>query len=332
MNKKFKIVITDYISNPHIEQQILGKDCKIICLNEENENCFPDSINDADILLVWHAGISKKTIEKLKSCKAIIRYGVGFDNVDIKCAAEYGIPFANNPDYGVHEVADTTCALILSHTRGIPFYNNSNLINCQTWQKNTIKGLHRSTDHSLGIIGLGRIGTAVALRMKAFGMRIGFYDPFLKVGHEKSYDFIRYGSIDELLKSSTILSIHCPLNNQSRSMIDETFIKKLNDDTILINTARGKIIKNLDIIYEGLKSGKIKSIGLDVLPDEPPPNSEYLIKTWHDKNNLLNSRIIITPHTSYYSDNAWVEMRQKIAITAKDALQGKPLVNLILPD
>ncbi|MBE9491781.1 MAG: C-terminal binding protein, partial [Bacteroidetes bacterium] len=118
-----KIFITDYIETPDIEQEVFGKEVEIICLNEEQEENFPESISEADAVLVWHAKITELTIKRLKKCKAIVRYGVGYDNVEFQCAREYGIPFANTPAYGVHEVADTAISLILTLVRKVSNYN-----------------------------------------------------------------------------------------------------------------------------------------------------------------------------------------------------------------
>jgi lactate dehydrogenase-like 2-hydroxyacid dehydrogenase len=174
MKKNFKIVITDYIEHPDIEYDILGDDVDIICLCEKDEQKFPDIIEDADILMVWHAEITKDTINRLKKCKAIMRIGTGFDNVDIEFARERGIPVTNVPDYGIHEVADTTCSMILSLVRGLSNYNHLAKNYESGWQENFIPELKRLANHNLGIIGMGRIGTSVGSRMKAFGIDVAF--------------------------------------------------------------------------------------------------------------------------------------------------------------
>ena len=249
--------------------------------------------------------------------------------MDFKYAQRYGIPFCNTPDYGIHEVADTTCGMILALTRKIFSYHHMAQRFSSGWQEYTQPPIKRSTQHNLGIIGIGRIGSAVALRMKAFGMNIGFYDPYVPGGYEKTLGVQRFESIEELLKFSSIVSLHVPLNEETLWMVDERFIQNLNDDTILINTARGKIIKNLDVLYDGLVSNKLAAVGLDVLPEEPPLPSERLIQAWKDPDSPLHHRIIINPHTSYFSDLAWNEMRIKAAENVKRILEGKEPKNLV---
>jgi len=323
------VFITDYIISPDIERSVLGGNISIECLNNEDESSFPDSISEADALLVWHASITEKTISRLKKCKAIVRYGVGYDSVDYRCAQRYGIPFCNTPDYGINEVADTACGMILALTRKIFAYNHAAKLFSHGWQEHTQPPMKRLTEHKLGIIGTGRIGSAVILRMKSFGMDIGFYDPYVASGYEKTLGVQRFESQEELLEFSSIVSLHVPLNEETRWIVDERFVPNLNYNTTLINTARGKIVKNLDVLYDGLLSGKLAAVGLDVLPDEPPLASESLIQAWKDPDSPFYSRIIINPHTSYYSDQAWSEMREKAAENVKRILEGKEPKNLV---
>lgn len=324
-----KVFITDYITSPDIERAVLGEGVPIECLNTEDEAEFPDSIKEADALLVWHVRITEKTIRRLKKCMVIVRYGVGYDNVDFRCAQRYGIPFCNTPDYGIHEVADTTCGMILALTRKIFSYNHAAKRFSYGWQEHTQPPIKRSTEHKLGIIGAGRIGTAVALRMKGFGMNIGFYDPYVPSGYEKTLGVQRFDTQQELFEFSTIISLHLPLYDKVYGMVDEKFIARLNADTIFINTARGKLLKNLDVIYNGLVNKNLSAVGLDVLPDEPPLASERLIQAWEDPDSPFHSRIIINPHTSYFSDQAWNEMRIKAAENVKRILEGKEPKNLV---
>jgi phosphoglycerate dehydrogenase-like enzyme len=324
-----KVIITDYIDVPDIEQEVLGSDVEVICLNEESEINFPDIIEDADVILVWHSHLTELTFQKLKSCRAIIRYGVGYDGVDFRAAKRNGINFANTPDYGVDEVADTASGMILSLIRKLPEYN----LACQSyksgWQEHTLGSIKRTNEHKLGIIGMGRIGSAVGLRMKAFGMEVAFYDPYIVSGYEKTLGVKRFDSIHDLQSFSSIISVHAPLTDKTKGMINTSFIDHMNDGCIFVNTARGKILDGLDTLYEGLRSGKLAGVGLDVLPDEPPSESESLIIAWKDQVNQLSSRILITPHTAYYSQTAWIEMRQKAAENAGRALSGQPLKNII---
>lgn len=329
MNKNFKIVITDYIEQPDIEYDMLGKNVKIICFGENDEQKFSDEIEDADILLVWHAEITKKTINRLKKCKAIMRIGTGYDNIDIALARERGIPVTNVPDYGTHEVADTTCSMILALVRGLSMYNHLSKNYESGWQENFIPELKRLENHKLGIIGMGRIGTAVGLRMKAFNIDVAFHDPYIADGYEKSLGVKRFRSLAELFSFASIISIHTPLTEETMGMVNLDFIEQMNPGSILVNTARGQIVESLSVIYEAFNSGKLAGVGLDVLPEEPPSEDEALIKAWKNPSDPLSSRILITPHTAFYSETAWYEMRFKAAENAYRVLNGQYPLNVI---
>lgn len=318
----FKVVITDYILNPDIERSVFGQDVEIVCLNEETEINYSDDIENADGILVWHGKISAETLKRLKKCKIIVKYGTGYDNVDVNACEEFGIVFCNTPDYGVEEVADSACSFILNFVRQLSYYDSQAKSIVNGWQLHSNLSIRRTSDHKLGIIGFGRMGTAVATRMKSFGMKIAFYDPYVPSGYEKAIGIMRFDTLQELCSFSSIITVHTPLTSETENMIDSSFIECLNDETVLINTARGKIIENLDVIYDGLLSGKLSFVGLDVLPQEPPRQNERLLNAWKDSKNPLAHRIIINPHSAYYSEKAWFEMRYKSAQNIDNVFRG----------
>ena len=242
-----KIYITDYIKNPDIEK-ILSKYAEVICLNEKDEEKISDEISNADGILVWHTKISEITLKKLNKKTAIIRYGVGIDNIDLKSVKKYNHIFANTPDYGVDEVADTASAMILNLIRKIQIYNNRTKLHFGSWQGEVINlnkdnPIIRTSKHSLGIIGLGRIGSALALRMKAHNMKIGFYDPYVESGYEKVLGIKRYKTLEDLQSNSSVISINAVLTSETKKMVNRKFINSLNDNTILVNTAREQLLK-----------------------------------------------------------------------------------------
>jgi D-3-phosphoglycerate dehydrogenase len=317
-----KIFITDYVNNPDIEKNIFGNLVEVCCGEEEEEKKFNSYIYSADAILVWHAKITEETVKQLKKCKVIVKYGTGYDNIDTEACAKYGIPVCNTPDYGVEEVCDTACAMILASIRQIVVYDYQAKHINEGWQTHNDGEIKRTSEHSLGIIGMGRMGTSVALRMKAFGMKVSFFDPYLPSGYEKAIGVTRFETLNELLKNSSIISIHTPLTKETTGIIDKQFIDNLNAGTILVNTARGKLVKNLDLILYGLESGKLSFVGLDVLPEEPPNQSEKLIAHWKDEKSIFAKKILINPHSAYYSTKSWVEMRAKAANNINNVLCG----------
>jgi C-terminal binding protein len=324
-----KILILDHISNPNIESEILGSGFDVSYLPlipKEEQNQY---LNSAQGLLVWHQEIDSELLNKLHNCKIIVRYGTGFDNVDLKVSRALGIDVCNTPDYGIDEVADATCAMILNFIRQIKYMSNEYIKENIEWAKPSQIDLRRTSEHKLGVIGLGRIGSSVALKMKSFGISVGFYDPYVSRGIEKSYGIKRFESLEGLQKNSSIITIHTPLTSQTNSLIDESFIANLNLQTILINNSRGGLFKNLDILLDGLKSNQISFLGLDVVPEEPPNINNNFFKALKDSSNDISSRIILTPHLSYYSEQSWPEMRTKAALNIKRALNGLTPLNIV---
>ena len=250
-----KIAITDRIKNPDIEEKILKQ--KISLTPSKETEC----------LLVWHKVVDKAYIDSLPNLKLIQRYGVGYDKIDFEYAKSKGIIVCNNPDYCTEEVSDTALAMILAATRGVFKYNAQAKNYDQGWQENTLKNLKRIHHCKIGFIGAGRIGYRTMVMAKAIGFDVLFYDPYLPPGTEKIINAKRVNSLNELLNQSDIVSIHTPLTSETKGMINENFINQMKDGSILVNTARGTILKDLDLLIAPIKTGKLFTVCLDVLPE-----------------------------------------------------------------
>lgn len=310
--------VSDYVYPPFsIEREALSSAYDLVYLDVGSAEEFSaKDVSDLDALIVWHAPITEKTVSLLKSCRIVVRYGVGYDLIDISALEKAGIPFCNTPDYGTEEVADTTAAMILHHVRRIGEYDYQCRHYTQGWQEHTLQPLSRSSGMTLGVIGVGRIGTALIRRMQPFGFRVIGYDPYQPSGHEKAIGYERADSMAELLSRADIVSIHCPASDETRGIIDDDFIGAMKPGSILVNTARGSLIASLNPIEMALRSGKLLAAAIDVLPSEPPePHS--LIDAWRTEEQWLKGRLTITPHTAYYSESAWSEMRYKAAETVR---------------
>ena len=310
------VLITDYIKNQDIEKKIL-KDKLSGTLN-----------SDIEVLLVWHEHITKKYIDNLPKLKGIVRYGVGYDAIDLEYAKSKNIYVCNTPDYGTEEVSDTAIAMIMNIARGISRYDCLCRNYRNNWQENTITSIKRINDNKLGVIGAGRIGGSVILKANALRFDTSFYDPYVPNGYEKMLNAKRVRSLEDLLKISDIVSINCPLSKETFGMIDEKFISKMKDGASFSNTARGEIIRDIDVFYEPLKSGKLSNVALDVIPHEPPKES-LLINAWRNREDWLDGRFILNPHTAYYSDKAYFEMRYKAALNARRILNNEKPFNIV---
>jgi len=320
--KTHTILMPDVISDPDIEMRVFGEQFQMLTPNVSKVDDVPlDVLCNADAVMGWHTlRYDSGLIGKLNNCKLIIRIGVGFDNVDLKSAGELGIAVSNVPDYGTTDVADHAIALLLGFFRGIYAYADS-VINNQ-WDWHNAGTLRRLCGSTLGIIGLGRIGTATAMRAKGLGMKVVFYDPYLVEGVDKSLGIGRCYELKELLSQSDAVSLHTPLTDETKGMANGDFFKAMKKGSIFINTARGQIV-DPNALYDALKNGHLTAAGVDVWPTEPPPDSDPLIKDWRAGEPWIKNRFIHTPHCAFYCQEAWEELRVKGAMEVKRVLKGE---------
>ena len=315
---KDRVSVTDHIKEFSIEKEIL-------------KEYFCDDFNkDTTIALVWHKVINKEFLEDFPKIRALVRYGVGYDNIDLEYCKQKNIIVANTPDYGVDEVSDTALAMILSLTRKINKLSQLAKQDSDYWLgKNLNIKMKRLNKLTLGIIGCGRIGTGIALKFKSFSNNIGFYDPYVPVGFEKSLRLNRFDSIDSLLAVSDVISINTLLNNETLNLIDDKFLSNMKEGSFLINVSRGPIVKDENIILEYLDKGHLEGFATDVWSSEPPTNID--IQNMELKNKLeLEGRLIINPHTAYFSEEAIKESREKASKTCLDLIKNNFINNRII--
>lgn len=314
---------------PRIERAILGRAAKIKCYGVVKPQDCKRVLEDADAVITRPGtAFSKQMIGHLKKAKVIVSIGVGYDHIDVEAACSKGIPVCNVPDYGTEEVADTTVAMIMAHQRKIFLYNHFASTDSLDWDWRINVPISRTRNTRVGIIGLGRIGTAVGLRLKALGFIVSFYDPYLPRGVEKSLGIARFEDLKPLLGSCDIVTIHTPLSAETRGMVDEKFFKALKPKAILVNTARGAIFKNADVLYRALKTSAQLRLGLDVWPDEPP-TGHPLLNAWRDRERWLGDRLILTPHCAFYSRESAYEIRAFAAKIVKTVLKGGEPYNMV---
>jgi phosphoglycerate dehydrogenase-like enzyme len=178
------------------------------------------------------------------------------------------------------------------------------------------------------VIGLGRIGTASALRARAFGMNVAFYDPFLPNGAELAFGFTRARTLHELLGLADVVTIHAPLTGETRAMINDAAVAAMKPRAYLINTARGPICDTAALLA-GLKGGKLAAVGLDVLPQEPASASDPLVAAWQANEPWLRGRMLLNPHAAFYSPDSLVDLRRKAIETAYFYLRDGTLGNCV---
>lgn len=326
-----KVVVTDFIAGTlETERRILGDIADVIALDAMTEEDLVGHVEDADAIMVYHMlGVSEKTIARLTRCKLIVRCGVGFDNVDRVFARRQGIDVANVPDYGTEEVADSAIGLMLSLTRGISQLNS--LLRGDTskdWTYTPFAPLLRLRGRTFGVIGLGRIGAAAALRAKALGMNVLFYDPYAPDGRDKSLGVTRVESIAELASQSHVLSLHCPLTAETRHIVNAAVINQMPKGSYLINTSRGAVL-DTHAVPDAIASGQLAGAGIDVIEVEPPPETHPLVAAWRNPQHPAYHRVIINPHSAFYSEEGLMDMRIKGSEACRRALLGQPQRNVV---
>jgi phosphoglycerate dehydrogenase-like enzyme len=260
----------------------------------------------AEVVIVTYVSLRKPALELLRQTGLIIRCGVGVDSIDVDAATARGIWVANVPDYAVHEVADHTMLLLLAAARQLKRLQSS-------WQQRgwgdveypTVRRLHGCR---LGIIGLGRIGSQVALRARAFGMDIVAYSPHLTEARAGAVGAAAV-TLDELLQTSEVISLHCPLTPVTHHVLDGRAFAVMGRGVIILNTARGGLI-DLRALQAAVEDGTVAAVGLDVLEREPVP--DLALPLLHQEN------VIVTPHVAWYSGDA---VRELGVLAAEEALR-----------
>ena len=322
MNKPL-VAVVDWKCSPRgdksckVEREAIGNRGRVKYFLCDKHEDWKGEILKADYILLWHnTNMPDRVINKLEDCKAIIRMGTGYDSVDHLTAATRDIPVCNVPDYGTEEVADHSVALALALCRQIiPADQECKKLGWEIPNKNKIQ---RLGELSFGVIGLGRIGTSVALKAKALGFNVCFYDPYLPNGIDKSLGILRYKVFNDFISLVDVISINCLLTEETRHMITKKEINKMKKNAFIVNTARGSIIKK-DDLFDALRKNKIAGAALDVIEDEP-------LKT---KKEAATPNLIVTPHSGFHSLQAAWEMRHKAAEIVGSIIGGGEIQNCI---
>jgi len=268
---------------------------------------------DADAVLVTYAKLTRDVLMQLTRCRAIGRFGLGVDNIDLPTAKEKGIAVNYVPDYCIREVSDHAMALLLALIRKIPLSNK--LVQSGRWEMPAVVPIRRIEGTVLGLIGFGHIPRLVAPKAQAFGMRVISYDPFAKPDVFKAAG-VEGVDLDTLLKTSDYVSVHAPLLPATRGMLNAATFSKMKKGAYVVNTARGPLIDEPDLIA-ALDSGQVGGAGLDVVAAEPLAKDSPL---------LGRDNVIISPHTAFYSIEALNELQTKCATDVARVLSGEKAV------
>ena len=318
MADRLRVLVCDFLGETSVEQPVLGDIADITLARAWHEDELRPHLADADVMILFHdiASVTEASLARAAKCRGVVRAGVGFNNVDWKAAAGRGMLVCNVPDYGTEEVADHAIMLMLAVARRLLICDKA--IRAGEWDWQTAVPTPRLRGKTFGVVGCGRIGTATALRAKAFGMDVVFYDPYLPPGVDKALGIRRVPSMRELCARSHVVSLHCYLDERSRHIVDREALAAMRPGSILVNTARGPCVEQ-EALVEALESGKLHGAGIDVFEREPL-----------DDDRLRNHpNVILTPHSAFYSVEGFEELRRKTAEEARRLLLGEVPLNCV---
>jgi len=326
------IIDPQFSGDPDIEREVTGSGYEYDIIRPEEGGISAEALRSADAIVNCRSrhALPSALVEDMDRAKIVVQAGVGFDHIDIDACAKRGIPVCNTPDYGTVEVADHTIAMTLDLMRATTAYNNRLLVRDDAWStlQLPIRPVRRIRGLTFGIIGLGRIGRATALRARAFEMDVAFYDPYVEAGTELSFGFHRCRTLNDLLSMSDIVSLHCPLTGETSNIINHSAVHLMKPDAVLINTSRGGTV-DLDAVYDGLRNDRICAAGLDVLSTEPLDRSDPLLDAWSKGEIWLEGRLLVTPHAAFYTPQSLRDMRRLSTLAILEYLRDGSLRSCI---
>ena len=313
-----KVLIADYnYPDVELERRVLeDAGLELVEAQCRSEEDVIEAAQGVSALLTQYARITARVMDELPELRLVVRYGVGYDIVDVRAARERGVWVANIPDYGTEEVAVHALSMALSLLRHLPLYDRD--VRAGRWHSTSTGPLHRLKNSTLGVVGLGRIGGTFALRASPwFGRTLGC-DPYLE--DDAWPEGVEPASLEEVFSESLLVSLHPPLTEETRGFIDRDLLERMPEGSYLVNTARGGLVVMEDLLW-ALEDGPLGGAGLDVLPQEPPPPDHPL---------LTNPNVILTPHAAFYSLEAEQEVRRKAAQNVVAwARDGRPLYPVV---
>ena len=272
------------------------------------------ALRQAEVLVIALQKVTAEVMDAMPNCRLISRLGVGIDNIDVPAATARSIWVANVPDYGVDEVATHALALMLAQLRGLPTLVNATRAGLYDGQ--AVRPIQRLTQLTLGVMGYGRIGRTVGSKGAGIGMRVIAYDPFLSDEQIRAAG-AEPASMDALFRESDFVTLHLPLDANTRHIINARTLHLMKPSAYLVNTARGGLVDEAALL-DAVRAGQIRGAALDVLSAEPPPADDEILQAL-----LKHERVIITPHIAWYSEQAQVDMRTRAAEDIARVLRGE---------
>ena len=319
----FKVLITDYVwptTEPEEAVLLEEADATVVVSPSGDEDTLISLAGDVDAIMTCFAQVTPNVLRSAPRCMAVGRFGVGVDNIAVDTATELGMAVTYVPDYCVDEVSDHVMALLLGWNRRVGLFDNS--VKGEGWGSVPLTmRIMRLRGKTLGVVGFGRIGQAVAHKALAFGFRVLAFDPYMTAQQCALRGARKVDDLDALLAESEFVTLHSPLNAETENLIGAQELETMRSDALLINCARGPLIDE-DALYDALTGGGIAAAALDVMVDNHPTSDHPL---------LALDNIIITPHVAFFSQEATLELEQRAAREVAHVLTGRMPDNLVNP-
>lgn len=315
MKDRLRVLVTDH-PWPDVEierQELAGVGAEVIEPADSSPEALAALAPGADAIGVCWAPLPGELLEQCLKCRVVARFGVGLDNIPVATATRLGIPVTYVPDYCVPEVADHTLALILALLRDVAAFDRA--LKAGSYDPNCFIP-RRLSGLTLGVVGYGRIGRAVAARAVGFGMTV------IAATRTGAMAGVRVVSLDELLAASDVVSLHLPLSAETRRLLDAERLSRMKATAYLVNASRGPLVDPAALLA-ALDAGRLAGAALDVFDQEPPPADDPLVS---------HPRVIATPHVAFRSAEAVVELRRRAAGQIADVLSGRRPEHVVNPE
>ena len=316
-SNKFKILRTDaelFIIEQYLEE--ISALADVTTTDRADEDGLAKAAGDADLILTCYINITAKVINSAPNLKGIVKYGVGTDNIDIQAATRQGVMVANCPDYGSETVADHAFALMIGLARRLPEIDRAMRANAWVWPAPEWFGVDLS-GKTMGLIGCGRIGRAMARRCRGFGMELLAHDPYVDPKAAADLGIAMVG-LDELLARADFVSLHCVLTPETRGLIDATALARMKPTAFLVDVSRGAIVDETALIA-ALDKKRIAGAAFDVFAEEPL-TADYPL--------FGRDNVILTPHLAWYTREAFERCERDTLAAIRDILEGRRPKNL----
>lgn len=313
-----KVVIVDHREEGYdLEKKTFAsEDLELEFFNCKDEHELIEVVRDAYVIIFTSSRFSPGVINQLTNCKMLIRYGTGLDNVDINAATKKGIYVCNTPNYGTFSVAEHAFGLLISLVRKLIVLDNN--VRNNIWSLDAVSPVTSLRYKTFGIFGFGNIGRHLSKMALAFEMNVIICDPYVADGILSDFQ-VKRTTFDDLVTNSDHISIHAPLNSETRHLFNKSVFNSMKSSATIINTSRGDLINQQDLIF-ALKSGRISGAGLDVFENEPPAVDSEL---------LTMKNVILTPHAAWYTEESVVNLHHEVIDDVVRVIRGDKPINSV---